>query len=89
MIEFNYDSFDAAEAVYDRANRMGIAHADKTAIVLDLLAANGVNGNAPLDYARLLSFRDGDFGHDFGGIRANLNRRTGQIVNCFLPRCAA
>lgn len=29
-----------------------------------------------------------DFGHDFFGIRRNLNRRTGKLENNFVPRFA-
>lgn len=45
------------------------------------------NGN-PLDLAALLSFKPQDFTHDVIGISLNINRETGQLQNCFLPRCA-
>lgn len=87
-VQFNYDSFDIAEAIFNRAESMGIAPEDKMGVMMDLMAANGENGNVPLDYVKMLAFSDGSFGHDFNGIYANLNRRTGQLENCFLPRCA-
>ena len=43
----------------------------------------------PLDFERLINFNDGDFLHDIVGIRKNINRETGEIENCFLPRCSA
>lgn len=43
----------------------------------------------PLDLKKLLEAPDGDFGHDVLGIRRHINRSTGVIENCFLPRCAA
>lgn len=43
----------------------------------------------PLDLQGLLDTDDGNFGHDVFGIRANIDRTTGQLLNCFLPRYAA
>lgn len=40
---------------------------------------------------RLLAFASGapfDFAHDIYGIRRNLNRETGKLEGCFLPRYA-
>ena len=88
MVDFNYDSMDIAEEIFDRAEGIGIAPDNKRAAMMDLMAANGVNGNAKLNYAKLLAFPAGDFGHDFNGIIANINRKTGALENCFLPRCA-
>jgi len=42
-----------------------------------------------LDLDRLLKFSDLDFEHDIRGIHNNLNRNTGKLENCFLPRCAS
>lgn len=44
--------------------------------------------NCKLDLDRLLSFDDGNFGHDVFGIMRHLNRNTGALMDCFLPRCA-
>ncbi|KKK55056.1 hypothetical protein LCGC14_3078450, partial [marine sediment metagenome] len=41
-----------------------------------------------LDLARFLEGPDFDFAHDVWGIRNHLNRETGQLENCFLPRYA-
>lgn len=53
---------------------------------MDLCAtiAQGVQ----LDLDALLSFDGFNFAHDVGGIRRHLNRGTGKLENCFLPRCA-
>lgn len=55
-------------------------------IVMDLIATHA-NGR-PLDFERLRDFPDGDFAHDVFGIRRHLNRETGELRDCFLPRCA-
>lgn len=41
-----------------------------------------------LDLQKLLDAPDGDFGHDVFGIRRHINRQTGELGDCFLPRCA-
>jgi hypothetical protein len=41
-----------------------------------------------LDLQRLLDAPMEDFIHDIGGILRNINRTTGKIDNCFLPRCS-
>lgn len=58
-------------------------------LVMDLTAADGVNGNDPLDWERLLAADDFNFLHDIGGISRHINRDTGELMNCFLPRFRA
>jgi hypothetical protein len=53
-------------------------------IQMDLTACH-LNGN-PLDFERLLLSEDIDFNHDICGIHVNINRDTGKLSNCFLPR---
>lgn len=54
---------------------------------MDMEAANGVNGNEPLDYGKLMDFDDADFVHDMAGIARHMDRATGQLMNHFVPRC--
>ena len=42
-----------------------------------------------LDLNKLSNFPDFDFAHDIVGISNNINRATGILENCFLPRCSA
>lgn len=60
---------------------------DKMTIVMDLTAchANGVE----LRLAELLAADKFDLSHDYYGIRRHLNRTTGILEGCFLPRYAA
>lgn len=51
------------------------------------LAATHANG-MPLDLEKLLAFPDFDFSHDVFGIREHLDRSTGQLLHCFVPRSA-
>lgn len=42
----------------------------------------------PLRLQDLLEADDFNFAHDVFGIRANIDRSTGELENCFLPRFA-
>ncbi len=55
-------------------------------ISMDLSATNA-NG-CPLDFDKLLAFDDFSFLHDIYGIARHLDRESGQLNDCFLPRCA-
>lgn len=45
--------------------------------------------DTPLDLEKFANFDDGNFAHDMLGIRRHMNRQTGELEDCFLPRCAA
>lgn len=68
------------------ARSLGATHYKVDNIALNLAVCHS-SGTA-LDLNRLLAFRDGDFGHDVFGINRNLDPLTGELKNCFLPRCA-
>jgi hypothetical protein len=51
------------------------------------ITATHLNG-CPLKLKELLASDDYNFGHDIVGISNHLNRETGEIEDCFLPRCA-
>ena len=53
---------------------------------MDLSAVHS-NG-CPLDFEKLLKAPPFDFAHDVFGIKRNINRQTGELDNCFVPRCA-
>ena len=59
----------------------------KMDVEMDLTACHS-NG-CKLDFKKLFGFEDFDFFHDVYGISKNINRETGHIGNCFLPRSAA
>ena len=52
---------------------------------MDLLAVRNRYG---LDLAALLASDDLNFAHDITGIAIYLNRRTGELTDCFMPRFA-
>lgn len=67
------------------ASKVGGPDLDKVEVDMDLTAAHL---SCPLQLDELLRAKDSDFGHDFFGIRRHINRRTGELEGCFLPRYA-
>lgn len=65
----------------------GVPKSDKRDLVMDLDATHS-NG-CPLDLERLAKADDFNLAHDVAGIFRHLNRKTGKLGGCFLPRFAA
>ena len=74
-----------AHKVLDRAQAVGFPITYPLEFTMDMLAANVA---APLDWEKLITTDRGTFYHDVGGIHRHLNRDTGELMDCFLPRCA-
>lgn len=53
-------------------------------LMMDLTACHA-NGN-PLDLPGLQMADDGNFGHDVFGINRHIDRNTGKLLHCFVPR---
>lgn len=54
-------------------------------LTMDLSA---VHNSCPLKLQELLAGEDADFFHDIYGIQRHINRKTGELEDCFLPRFA-
>lgn len=80
---------DLIGQIADRAEQRGLIHKgySRMTAVMDLTACHA-NG-CPLDFAGLLAAEPLDFTHDICGIARHMNRETGKLGGCFLPRCAA
>lgn len=52
------------------------------------ITATHLNG-CPLQLQKFLDADDFNFAHDLVGIVNHMDRSTGQLIRCFLPRCAA
>lgn len=80
-----------AQRIADRFRAMqkaaGVPMTDRRDLVMDLDAAHS-NGCA-LDLKRLAEADDFNLAHDVGGIARHINRNTGRLGGCFLPRFAA
>lgn len=73
--------------IAEKAVKMAREHEiqyDQQTAMMDISACHK-NGN-PLRLTDLLNADDFNFVHDIFGIRANLNRETGKLENCFVPR---
>lgn len=67
------------------ADRHGVDY-DFISLDMDLLACHA-NGN-PLDLDKLMAADDFNFAHDVFGIRRHIDRTTGELKDCFVPRCS-
>lgn len=59
--------------------------ADRTTLWMDLLAAHN---QYPLDLEALAEADPENFAHDIAGIVGHIDRRTGKLTDCFVPRYA-
>ena len=81
------EDFELASKIADRAiSELSTDTNNKQGLVMEIIAAH-VSGCKlklrPLLYANL-----GDFLHDVCGINKHLDRETGKLQDCFLPRYA-
>lgn len=66
------------------AKKRGI-ELDHRIMDMDLTACHA-NGT-PLDLPKLLASDEFNFSHDVFGIRRHIDRETGELKDCFSPRC--
>lgn len=86
----SFDTHDVPDGliarVVDRAAKRKLMMDDRLALTMDLSASHA-NGT-PIDFQKMLDAPAVDFAHDILGIQRHLNRQTGKLENCFVPRCA-
>lgn len=71
-----------AISIIERSTGTKIDHVD---LQMDL---EFCHQHTPLDFLKMLDADDFDLVHDVLGIRQHLNRETGELENCFVPRMA-
>lgn len=91
MIQFNTSKFEHKLIVKIAQRAVAIADNYETEYdfkmaLMDITACH-CNG-CELDLNKLLEAPDSDFIHDVFGIRRHIDRSTGRLGDCFLPRCA-
>ena len=59
---------------------------DQMSTLMDIEACH--NNGCPLKLQELLDADDFNFAHDVFGIRQHIDRATGELPDCFLPRYA-
>ena len=94
-VAFNYTGADQMNRVVKRYNGIAAAQGypamspeQEASFRMDLAAADGVNGNPPIDWQALMSFPDTSFVHDINGIHRHMDRSTGKLLNFFRLRSA-
>lgn len=89
MVKFTVEpeQQDALDKCVDRAleiaDDLGVIYS-RGDCEMDLSACHA-NGN-PMDFKALSEANDFEFVHDVWGIRRHLNRKTGELMDCFSPR---
>lgn len=92
MKAVSFKTSKADRKLLDEIAARAVKLAFKHGVALDLLdvqmdlAATHANG-CRMDFAKLHSADDFNLLHDVMGIRRHLDRDTGKLLNCFLPRC--
>jgi len=84
--KLNKDDMELITKISDRAIKL-FPQLNKLNLHMDISATH-VSG-CELDLDKLLDFDDFNFAHDVAGIVGHLDRKTGQLKDCFLPRCSA
>ena len=75
--------FELIFRIVDRADQMEIGIGDRMTRVMDIENAHKQFGLRLEDFLNAEPF---DFVHDFVGIQAHIDRRTGTVGDFFLPR---
>lgn len=79
------EEHETIEKIVARAERDGLSTvADRAHLTMDVTATHA--SGCPLDLAGLLDADEFNFAHDVLGIVRHLDRNTGQLGDCFLPR---
>ena len=77
--------FEIIFAIVQRAQRMGITVGTHVTQMMDM---DNAHKQFSLNLIDMLKADDANFAHDFIGIQRNINRLTGTVENCFVPRYA-
>ena len=86
--EFTKTESESVSKILTRAAAMARNSAipfDKMTLEMDLAATHA---HTPLRLDDLLEADDFNFGHDIFGIMGHIDRTTGKLQDCFLPRFA-
>lgn len=86
--EFTHEEHVVLWQIIDRAQKKAAEFGqtiDRLTLDMDISAACA---DVPLDLPKLLAFGETDFVHDVWGIRHHIDRTTGKLGSCFMPRCA-
>lgn len=88
MVDFTAtdNQLDMIEKIVERA-RGHYGQIDTMEMTMDLVAC--ISNGCPLDLEGLYKADDFNFIHDICGITWYMDRDTGKLMNCFVPRFAS
>lgn len=87
--KFTDEERHTVDAIVDRARRAYLSAGMEPPTKMDLhMDISAVAARTPLRLDDWLEADDFNFTHDVGGIRRHLNRQTGELMDCFVPRFA-
>lgn len=88
MLQFNAtrEELDLIVKIAKRVEAI-TPHLTRLTIIMDLEACH--SNACPLDLVAMLDSRETDLMHDVCGINRHLDRQTGELMDCFVPRFAA
>ena len=78
------EDLNLIQLILDREDKYGVQ--DRLSREMDYCALQAQG--ADLDLQKLLDFDDLNFAHDSFGIHRHIDRKTGLLKDCFLPRCS-
>lgn len=86
---FSTTEQEAVNRIVDRTRRMLRSMRLPAPSVLEVnMDVAAVHAQTPLQLSALAEADDFNFAHDMLGIRSHLNRSTGVLEDCFIPRFA-
>jgi hypothetical protein len=85
MLKFN-DNPEDEKLIQEIATRAAKKGLERVGTMMDISATHA--SGCPLKLKELSQADDLNFFHDVCGINRHLNRRTGQLKDCFVPRFA-
>lgn len=94
MSKINWEASEAEIDLIRRIAKRAVVDYGKAGVKLDFLdtfmdvSATHCNG-CPLRLEEFLAADDFNFAHDITGIARHINRNTGKLEKCFLPRFSA
>lgn len=80
------EELDLIIKIIKRADDENLLSTDRLCLMMDLEAVH--TNDVKLQFGKLLNFPRFDFAHDIVGIQNCIDRKTGKLTKCFLPRCS-
>ena len=85
FVKFTDEEQGSVDRIVDRAKDL-VPNVSPLEVRMDISA---VHAQTPLRLEEFAAADDGNFGHDLYGILSHLNRLTGEMGDCFVPRFTA